>query len=641
MKYILIFLVSLLVLTTNAQTIMSVGKNNVTKDEFLRAFGKNNTSNDKSEKAFREYLDLYTKFKLKVQAAYDAKLDTLPSQKTELQNFRSQVAESFMNDESSMQLLLDEAFKRSQQDIRISHIYIPVSNGADTTKSFQKATEAYSKLTGGADFAAIAEQYSGDPSVTINKGDLGFITVFTLPYELENMAYNTPLGKVSTPFRSKSGYHLFKKTAERPAAGRLKAAQILLAFPPDADNTRKAAIKNLADSLFAVLQKGAVFASIAEKYSNDNMGYQSGGLLPEFGVGRFHPDFENAVYAIRKEDEIAKPFVTPFGYHIVKLIGQIPVNSDPTNMEAMQLLKQAVQADARMQVARLALIKKIMVTAGYKKAVYNEKALLMYADSAYNSRKLPQTPLMNNATVLFSFPKQKVTASDFSKYLKAIHGSEEFTKGRLINQLLQQYAETVALEYYKKNLETFNPAFANQVKEFKDGNLLFEVMQRQVWDKAPADSIGLKKYYGENKNKYWWEPSADVILFTCSDSISAQTAKDSFLKNKNNWKTIADNSGGTVQADSSRYELTQLPIVNPALIKAGFLSEMVKSPSDNITSFLYVIKTYADKSLRSFEDARGFVINDYQQYLEEKWVQQLKAKYPVKVNEAVLESCWK
>ncbi len=641
MKYIFTFSMSLWMLTANAQTIVSVGKNNVSKEEFLRAFGKNNTTNDKSEKAFREYLDLYTKFKLKVQAAYDRKLDTLPSQKTELENFRSQVAESFMNDEGSMQLLLDEAFTRSQQDIRIAHIYMPVNSGADTIKAFQKATEAYNKLMGGADFASVAEQYSSDPAVSINKGDIGFVTVFTLPYELENIAYATPVGKVSILFRSKLGYHLFKKTAERPAAGKLKAAQILLAFPPDADNAKKAAIKNLADSLYGLLQKGAAFASLAEKYSNDNMGYQSGGLVPEFGVGRFHPDFENAVYGIKKEEEVIKPFLTPFGYHIVKLISRTPVNSDPTNMEAMQLLKQAVQADARMQVAKLALVKKIMVTAGYKKAVYNEKALLVYADSAYNSHKLPQTPLMNNATLLFSFPKQKVTASDFNKYLKAIHGSEELTKGRLMPQLLQQYTETVALEYYKKNLEAFNPAFASQVKEFKDGNLLFEVMQRQVWDKAPADSIGLKKYYGENKNKYWWEPSADVILFTCSDSMSAQTTRESFLQNKSNWKTIADNSGGTVQADSSRYELTQLPVTNPSLIKPGFLSEMVKSPSDNITTFVYVIKTYANKSLRNFEDARGFVINDYQQYLEEKWVEQLKTKYPVKVNETVLQSCWK
>jgi peptidyl-prolyl cis-trans isomerase SurA len=641
MKYIFTALLCLLVLMANTQTIFSIGKTPVSKEEFLRAFGKNNTSNDKSEKAFREYLDLYTKFKLKVQAAYDSKLDTLPNQRAELQNFRSQIAESFMNDEGSMQLLVDEAFLRGQQDIRISHIYIGVDNGVDTARAFQKANEAYTKLNGGADFSAIAQQYSSDPSVAANKGDIGFISVFTLPYELENLAYNTSLNKISKPYRSRLGYHIFKKTEERAAAGKMKAAQILLAFPPDADNAKKTALKNLADSLYSLLQKGAAFNTLAEKYSNDNMTYQSGGAMPEFGVGRFDADFEKAIFAIAKDEEISKPILTQFGYHIVKRIGRMPVNTDKANADAMQVLKQAVQADTRMQVAKHALVKKIMATAGYKKAAYNEKAFMVYADSAYNDRKLPQLPVMNSKTLLFSFPKQKVTALDFSQYLKAIRASDELTKGKIMPQLLQQYTETVAMEYYKNNLELYNPAFANQVKEFKDGNLLFEVMQRQVWDKAPLDSNGLKKYYAENKNKYWWEPSADVILFTCTDSATAAKTKEAFLKNKNNWKSISDNSDGMVQSDSSRYELTQLPVNNAALIKTGYVSELVKSPTDNITTFVYVVKTYADKAPRNFEDAKGFVINDYQQYLEEKWVQQLKTKYPVKLNEPVLQSCWR
>jgi len=122
-SFILAFLFSLGSLY--AQPLFTYGSKSVTKEEFLKAYNKNNTYEKNDEKALREYLDLYTKFKLKVQAAYDLKLDTLPSQVAELQSFRAQLIQNYLNDESSVNVMVDEAFQRSQKDIRISHIFIP------------------------------------------------------------------------------------------------------------------------------------------------------------------------------------------------------------------------------------------------------------------------------------------------------------------------------------------------------------------------------------------------------------------------------------------------------------------------------------------------------------------------------------
>ena len=195
------------------------------------------------------------------------------------------------------------------------------------------------------------------------------------------------------------------------------------------------------------------------------------------------------------------------------------------------------------------------------------------------------------------------------------------------------------MEYYRNHLEEYNKEFALQLKEFKEGNLLFEIMQRQVWDKASVDSAGLKNYYNAHKNKYWWEASADVVLFTCSDSLAAVNAKAAFLQHMNEWRSIAQNSDGLVQADSGRFELTQLPIA-AGNIKPGFTSAPAKTSSDNITSFVHIVNVYQQRTPRNFDDAKGFVINDYQGYLENKWIESLKKKYPVIVNEAVLKSCW-
>ena len=300
-----------------AQTLFTYGKNSISKEEFLRAYNKNNTGSNNTEKAYRDYLDLYIRFKLKVAAGYEARMDTLRTQTAELQNFRGQIAEGFMNDDNSLQYLLDEAFRRSQKDIRISYIYIPYKDD-DTSAAFQKARQARQQLQGGAAFGTVAEAFSADPSVHTTKGDMGYITLFTLPYDLETLAYTTPKGSVSAPFRTKSAYVIFKMTDERAAAGRMKAKQILLAFKPDVSDAEKARLGKLADSIYTALQGGASFSEMVTKYSNDNISYQAAGLMPEFGVGKYNVDFELAVFALPKDGAISKPILTSFGYHIVQ-----------------------------------------------------------------------------------------------------------------------------------------------------------------------------------------------------------------------------------------------------------------------------------------------------------------------------------
>ncbi len=641
MKYLIAVLLMLTVCRVESQMLFTYGTTPVSKEEYLRAFNKNNNGSANDEKAYRDYLELYIRFKLKVKAAYDAKLDTLATQKSELINFRNQIADGFMNDEGIVQSLVTEAFERSQKDIRISHIYIPFT-GTDTLSAFKKATEAYKKLQQPrADFATIAETYSEDPSVHVNKGDLGYITTFLLPYELETLAYNTAEGKISKLYKSKTAYHIFKTIAIRPAIGRMKAAQILLAFKPGADSNEKAALKNTADSIYEALQKGASFTAMVTRYSNDNVSYQTGGLMPEFGVGRYNADFENAAFALAKDSDISKPILSTYGYHILKRIERLPVNADKNRTEAMSQLKQSVQADNRIQLAKKALSQKIIKTGGYIKAKYPESLLWTYMDSVYQNRNTPQSAQMNDKTIIFSFPGQKVTAADFARYLNTVKNMPDVMRGKAIPQLLPDYTEVVAMEYYRNNMEKFNKEFAYQLKEFKDGNLLFEIMQQQVWDKAATDSIGLRKYYDNNKNKYWWESSANVIIFTCSDSLSAIKARSIFLKTPSEWRTQVQNADGTLQADSGRFELTQLPVSVGANLKEGFTSEPVKTSTDNIHTFVYIIKVNKERAPRNFEDAKGFVINDYQSFLEDKWIINLKKKYPVKVNETVLKTCWK
>src|SRR6185436_9920590 len=180
-----------------------------------------------------------------------------------------------------------------------------------------------------------------------NKGDIGYITVFTLPYEFENIIYATPAGKYSDPYRSKAGYHIFKNLGERTDIGKMKARQILLAFPPGTDANQAKAIGRLADSLYERIMAGEDFAKLATEYSNDYMTSVSGGMMPEFTIGRYDAAFENVVWSLPKDEAVSKPFLTPHGYHIVKRISIIPVITDANNKTNWQELQQKVMNDSR------------------------------------------------------------------------------------------------------------------------------------------------------------------------------------------------------------------------------------------------------------------------------------------------------
>ncbi|HYM94121.1 MAG TPA: peptidylprolyl isomerase, partial [Chitinophagaceae bacterium] len=220
-----------------SQTLFTYGKYDVGVKEFLRAYNKNNTQPVKEKaKAIKEYLDLYIKSKLKIREAYDRGYDTLSQLKSEVDNLRSQIIDNYLTDPETADRLVKEAFQRSLKDIHVAQIFIAfkkVGDMIDTIPAQKRLHDVLQHLRSGEDFLSVAEKYSDDPSAKINKGDIGYITVFSLPYELETLAYTTPVGKYSTVYRSKAGYHIFKNLGERKALGKMKARQILLAFPPD------------------------------------------------------------------------------------------------------------------------------------------------------------------------------------------------------------------------------------------------------------------------------------------------------------------------------------------------------------------------------------------------------------------------
>ena len=639
MKQIFIFCAGLcLSNTVFSQTLISYGNGTVSKDEFLRAYNKNKPTTTDKEKAMRDYLALYTNFKLKVEAAKELHLDTVAQIRYDTQNFRDQIAANYLTDEKGMQALINEAAVRSAKDLHVVYFSVPVADGAtpaDTLKAYNAANEIYNRLkTGGTDYAATATDVSSK-FYPAKYADAGFVTAFSLPYDLENIIYNTAPGSISRPYRTSRSWLLLKVTDQRADVGKWKVAQILFAYPPNANYSVKLAVKEKADSVYHLLQKGLAFDAAAKQFSDDRMSYMTGGELPEFSTGKFSGDFESHVLALKKDNDLSTPFETDFGYHIVKRLGHTNLPTDASDAAWLAELKQKITQDTRINSERELFAKETMVRTGFKRAAaVTDAELLRYADTIkkhYSDDNTSTQPISNKVVISFK-DGTTIKGSEWLNFAKSNSNSEQFVKAD--KALLNNFNLQEVLNYYKNHLESYNDEFKYQMLEFKEGNMLFEIMERNVWSRAGADSTGLLNYYNAHKENYKWENSADVLIFNCTDEKKAAEAIEK-LKAGKAWQALAEESNSQVQGDSGRYELSQIPgTVTAPAPSAGSFSAIVKN-SDGTAAFVKYIHLYAPNMQRSFSEARGLVINDYQNVLEERWVAELRKKYSVKINEAL------
>ena len=635
MNKLVVVLFVLLTSTVSAQTVFYYGKDSVSAKEFLRAYQKNNTG-PKTDKAFRDYLDLFIVSRLKIREAKDRGYDTLPQMIADLDNLRQQILPGYLNDKEAIDKLVAQALLRGEKDIHLAHIFISSSQDGAVIKAKLDSVEA--GLRANKSFTSLAKQYSDDPGASGNGGDLGWITVFSLPYELENLAYNTVSGKVSSPYNSKAGIHIFKNLGERKDLGRIKASQILLAFPPGATADDKVRVKKLADSLYTRLIKGDDFGKLAAEFSNDIVSAAANGQLQEFGTGQYDAVFEDAAFALQTNGAVSKPVLSSYGYHIIKRTSRSTFAGIRLDPKQMQLFRDKVEQGDRSKVAKEGLANKVLAATGYNLLpVVGNKDFTQYSDSLLNFTPIGRPLPVNANTVVLKLKNENYTMGDWINYAQTFRYKQDGSGVKTYQVLWDEFVKAKALSYYESHLEDFNEEFRQQLAEFKEGNLFFEIMQRDIWGPAQNDSLALKKYYEQHAGKYVWNKSADAVIFYATDVKSANLFSAELKKDPADWHRLVNNFGDRVAADSSRFELTQLPNPSRLVLKPGVITSPLINGADNTASLAYVLRMYGQPAQRSFAEAKGLVMNDYQSELEQSWVAELRRKYPVRVNETVVQ----
>jgi peptidyl-prolyl cis-trans isomerase SurA len=617
--------------------LMTINGKPVLKSEFEYIYNKNNANNSLDKKTLDEYVDLFINFKLKVEEAKAQGIDTTKSFINELSGYRSQLTKPYLTDSKVDEALLHEAYNRSKEDVDISHILIRIpqnATAADTLKAWNEINTIYKRLQK-EDFAKVAKEVSQDPSAEKNGGHLGWISAFRTVYPFETVAYNTPVGSFSKPVRTAFGYHIIKVHNRRNSLGEVLVAHIMIFTTKDDDAANKKA-KILIDSLYQRVLAGDDFGMLANKYSNDKGSSTKNGELPWFGTGRMVPEFEDAAFALKEKGDVSKPIQSPYGWHILKLIDKKGLASYD---ELKSDLERKIKRDERGTMGQKAFLTKSRIENNFRLNSDNLKEFY----KILGNHKLSDSVFIADAgklnKPLFSFADKNYTQADFAKYLKKNTMTEKSIPSEIIDEKLDAFVDAELLAYEDAQLEKKYDDFRYLMQEYHDGILLFEVSNREVWDKASKDTEGLAKYFKQHKDVYKWEkPHYKGRVILCKDKETFNAAKlivkksapdsiDKYLRTRLNdsIQHVKIEKGLFVQGD------------NKVVDKMIFKTKDKFIPAADYP-YAFVIGKMLKYKPEDYTDVRGLVTADYQEYLEQEWIKALRAKYPVTVDQNVLKT---
>ncbi|AKD03214.1 peptidylprolyl isomerase [Pontibacter korlensis] len=731
--------------------IATLGSQPVSISEFRYVYEKNNGGNDDAytRESVNDYLNLYTNFKLKVIEAQNRGLDTTMAFKRELEGYKEQLAQPYLTEKSVTDQLVKEAYERMKQEVNASHILItlaPDAVPADTLAAYNRIIEIRQRAKAGEDFGKLAQEHSQDPSAADNKGELGYFTALQMVYPFEDAAYKTAVGDISQPVRTRFGYHLIKVNDKREARGEIKVSHIMVRSTPNAPAADSLAAKQRVDAIYRRLQKNESWDKLAAEFSEDANTASNGGALPWFGTGRMIPAFEEAAFALQKPGEISKPVYTSYGWHIIKLEEK---RSLPPYDQMEQHLRNKIAKDSRSELNKAAFLRRIKQENNFAENTEAKAAAMAKANDALlqgnwsydeSDKALKQT--------LFSIQGKNYTVADFYAYVK--DQQRPRTTGNAahaMNLLYDSFTEKSLLEYEKNNLENKYNDYRMLVQEYHDGILLFQLMDEKVWSKAIEDTVGLRTFFNQNREKYKWGERADAIVISAANKELLQQAQQqldkrrypvSFAKltdvlfeqniaelsaeGKAKLKELAqllqqnkdltlDVIGHTdarentkvaeARANAAVTYLQELGVA-AAQLSSNSLGKSKQAGPDNTETgrrrnrrvsfvlytselaalaenlnknnplavqitekkfqrgdnkaldavewkegtyttrqndreYLIIIKDVLAPAYKELSEVRGPVISDYQTYLEERWVQELRNKYPVEIKEDEVE----
>ncbi|WP_066633150.1 peptidylprolyl isomerase [Labilibacter marinus] len=614
------------------QTLVKIEDENYSIEEFDFIYNKNNeyTQEPKSRK---EYIELFVNYKLKVHEAVAQGLDTLPSFTKEFNYYKDELAKPYLSDKKVTESLIQEAYDRLTQEVNASHILIklaPSPSPEDTLKAYNKISSIIEEYNNGADFNELAKKYSEDPSAKQNGGKLGFFSGFMMVYPFESAAFNTEVNQISPITRTAFGYHVLKVHEKRANRGELRTAHIMQMFPP---NSPADIVKNKRakiDSIYQLVLRGDDFGALAKQYSEDRNSANKEGELPWFGTGRMIPEYSEPAFELDSVNNISTVIQTPYGFHIIKLLEKRGVK--PFD-EMKEEITNRISKDERAYQG-----KKVVITRLKKEYSYQEntetiddlKAIVK--DNSLSNDQLFEN-LSKEDKVLASMNGWEYKTVDLVDALKENRQFTQNKRGSLIDKQITSILEEEILAFEKSKLEEKYPEYKYLLSEYHDGLLIFEISQKEIWNKAIQDSTGISNYYSAHKSDYFFPAKLDGKVFFTNDKKELTAAKKVITANKEITTDSLKQLYPNAKVMEGVFEQGEYKAVDKQIWKI----KKSQGKIDDDFKYLWAFGELIAAKQKELEETRGQVIADYQTQIEKEWLKQLNSKYAPVVNTKALK----
>lgn len=612
--------------------LMTINGKDVRQSEFEYLYHKNNLQ-QLAPQSIDEYIEMFIVYKLKVADAEAAGLHQTDAFTKEFNGYCAELSRPYLRDSIVEKRLIEEAYARMATSRKVSHIMLPLGSTYDEKEANRMKIDSIRTaiVNGSADFGEMAVRYSSDRSARVNNGSMGYINVNSYPYPFEKTAWETPVGEISpviedAPF----GFHIIRVEDQRPNPGKVEARHILK-LTNGLSEEEGAAKKAQIDSIYNLLANGGDFDAIARAESEDPGSAANGGRLGWFGPGEMVKEFEDAAFGL-KDGGISAPFKTAYGYHIVQTLAHRGIG---TLAEESERIKAAISRDMRSVMPETERMAQLKAELGVK----IDSTGLMQA----RSRMTGDSPaeqlrsLQADNSLIATVGNRTISIGDVINYIPSnvLEGANDaFT---VLNSGLENKINETVVEETRKNLAENNSEYRNLTNEYRDGILLFEISNRNVWERSTSDTEGLQKFFSANRAKYTWDKPhyKGYVIFATNDSIAGEAQKylaANQVENDSLVSVMRANYGRNIKIEKVVTGKGENAIVD----NVAFNGERPEAPGRWTAWFGYagrVIDTPEEAN-----DVRGTVASDYQQLLESEWIKALRKKYKVKLNKKALKA---
>ena len=620
--------------------LMTIGNEDIFADEFMYILSKNRQFQNKSEKISQEEFDenfnLFVNYKLKVKEAENLGLDTLEEFRREFEIFKEDLIKPFLIKNSLQEGELIKAYNRMKEVVKASHILLQFPNNSsreDTIAVFTMAQKIKSEAEAGSDFNELAEKYSDDPSAQDNKGSLGFFTALQMVHQFEDAAYSLQIGEISDPVLTNFGYHIIKLEDRKPNPGEIRVSHILIRTQPGDPIAEERALRKIGD-IYTELQKPeSDWEEVCSLYSEDLGSKNSGGLLPWLGLGSVIPEFERVAFSLTEIGEISVPVKTPYGYHIIRLEDRRSISS----YEEMEpVIKSRILRDSRSS-----LIQSQVVSIQKSRYYFEENDMVIQEiKDLYDKNPKEDIPsivrnLNLSDSILFSIKEEGKAVHEFMKFIQSDKQNIRPGAKSFFESWYESFVATSLATAEENDLMENNQEYRLLLKEYRDGILLFSLMNENVWQKALMDSVGQIAFYEENKDNYKWKSRLKALIVTMGNEENTASVRK-FLSDKKYKENISDRLENTFLLNNPLAFVMEEGLfeweTHPVLQKCDLNKAFQELTINDKTNFV-MIGEKIDPEPKKFTETRGKVIQDFQQFLDEKLIASLKDNYIIRINE--------